>query len=224
MITAPTKFQRKFKYTDMAVRAFGISAGVTNNVLKYNLNSLFQIDQLATGPESIPGLTEFSSLYNRARVMAAKVKVRFSPSNTGTVVNSDNIHVIFIGLAEGMSYPAGTGAQIWTAYEEYAANNPKHVAHSFLTPVNTSGKWRSLSKFYKMRDLFTTPDAFEAAEGTIMTSNSGGGFSANPARIVQGALVALSQTSGGATAQCYMVFQTQITFYVEFNQVRIQSS
>lgn len=224
MITAPVKFQRKFKYTDMATRALGLTAGVTNNVIKYNLNSLYQINQLATGPESIPGLTEFSSLYNRARVKAVKVKIKFSPSNNGTAVNSDNVHLIFIALAEGMSYPAGTGAQIWTSYEEYAANNPKHVMQAFMTPTNTSGKWKTMQKFYKIKDLFTTPDAFEAAEGTIMTSNTGGGFSANPARIIQGGFVVLSQTSGGATNQIYMVFQTQLTFYVEFNQVRIQAS
>ena len=155
--------------------------------------------------------------------MGVKLKIKYAPSGAGAgaqvpgAPNTDNVHLGFMVYPESVTPITG-----WTNFEGYLANNPKHVMSAFVTPTNTSGKWGVLQKYFRMSDYFSSRQYFEALQDAMMVCNSGGGINANPAKIVQGQFVMLSQNSSGCVKDVNMSFQIYCTFYVEFDQVRLQ--
>lgn len=73
----------RLKYIDVTTSTMTMTSA--NQVLvKYNANNLYQHLSTASGPESIPPLVEFSTLYNRALVMSVKYKVTFTNNSANT--------------------------------------------------------------------------------------------------------------------------------------------
>lgn len=218
-ITTPVVLLRKFRYRANTTRRFNIGPTVDNIYTAFNMNSLFQPDQSAAGPENIPGMTEMGQLYERGKVQAVKVKIKYQPTlvNTTLVENQDNAHLSFVVLNEG-----ATLTPSWANWESYIANNPQNIIDKFIGATQQSQSWGMMSKYFKLKNFATTPASFEADDAYINVYPANGRPTVNPTRLIQGYLVVTSPTSTGFRSAYALDLMVEWIFYVRFTKRRLQ--
>lgn len=158
-------------------------------------------------------------LYERARVEAVKVKVKFQQTwnDTTGVINGDNGHLAFVVLNEG-----ATLTPAWDNWENYISNNPMNIMDRFIGGVAQSSQWQSMKKYYKLDKFGNGHTSFEADDGFLNVLPATGVMTQNPTRLIQGFLVFLSAGSGGLRNAFAVDFMVEFTFYVRLMKRRLQ--
>lgn len=216
---------RRFRYQNTASKRLTLGGGTTFINILFNLNSLFQFDQSATGPESIPGLNEMARLYLKGKVYGIKVDVMYTPGCTSTGINIgaeniDNCHLALCAATENMTWPTS-----WASWEAYIANNPTEITQAWI-PFGGSGKsrWNRLSKYFHLSRFASNKFNYRQDDDYVQDFDpSTGAMTANPSRIIEGSLILLSNTSAGAAKDVHVDVQIRCTYYVKFEKRKWQA-
>lgn len=158
-------------------------------------------------------------LYERARVEAVKVKIKFQQTWNDTTgnINGDNGHLAFVVLNEG-----ATVTPAWDNWENYISNNPMNIMDRFIGGVAQSSQWQSMKKYYKLDKFGNGHTSFEADDAFLNVLPANGVMAQNPTRLIQGFLVFLSAGSGGLRSAFAVDFMVEFTFYVRLMKRRLQ--
>lgn len=223
----PTTLQnsilKKFKYYATYSTAGAISVGTFGLRRPLYLNTLYKPDVLfapAGQPENIPSLTEFSSLYNYARVYACKVRITFSTAATTTYVP---VRCFLATITPPNTIPLNSSQAECRNFKNWLFGNPRFGRHRILQSNGNAPATVVLQKYWKMKNL--VDNKFEFMSSTLYdTPISQLGPTSDPVNIIPcwyGAV--LEQEASPATVINFNV-NIQMTLYTRMWGMRVETS
>lgn len=185
----PDRLFVKLAYNDIKLLQSLVGSGIEH---VYRANSCFDPDFTGTG-EQPNGYDQWSNFYNRYRVHASKIEVKFIVTNTTTPDN-----------AIGVSVTPSSESGVLGIFEDYIGN-----AYSKWEVVgpNTGSSRADINNYVSISKFQGKPGVKYDDVNTALVT-------ANPARQTFWHIFAQTMNTGSGTTNIRYI--TRITYYVEF--------